>query len=153
MLVSKELLTDICREARKNNLKVVFTNGCFDVLHAGHAIYLAEAKKLGDLLVVGLNTDSSVRKLKGESRPINNENDRAIVLSALKSVDYVCLFDEETPFNLIETCLPDYLVKGGDYSIESIVGADIVIDNGGKVLTIPLVEGKSSTNIINKIND
>ena len=128
--------------------RVVFTNGCFDVLHRGHVTYLAQARDLGDCLVVGLNSDSSVKRLKGENRPINGEQDRALVLAALSFVDHILFFEEDTPQNLIEQVRPDILVKGGDYQIENIVGADCVLKNGGKVLTIPFVDGYSSTKII-----
>lgn len=128
--------------------KVVFTNGCFDVLHRGHVTYLAQARELGDCLVVGLNSDASVKRLKGDSRPINSENDRAFVLAALSSIDYIILFEEDTPKKLIEQVKPDILVKGGDYQIDHIVGADFVLKNGGQVLTIPFVDGYSSTKII-----
>ena len=131
--------------------KVVFTNGCFDVLHFGHVHYLLEAKKLGDILVVGLNSDDSVRRLKGPSRPINGEKERAFVLAALNCVDYVVLFKEDTPENLIKIVQPDVLVKGGDYTIDQIVGADFVMQNGGTVTTIPFVEGYSSTQIIEQL--
>lgn len=134
---------------RNKDHVVVFTNGCFDVLHRGHVTYLAAARDLGDCLVVGLNSDTSVKRLKGESRPINNENDRAFVLAALSFIDYIILFEEDTPQRLIEQVKPDILVKGGDYKIENIVGADFVQKNGGKVLTIPFVDGYSSTKIIN----
>jgi len=132
--------------------KTVFTNGCFDVLHYGHVRYLLEAKKLGDILVVGLNSDASVRRLKGESRPINGEKERAFVLAALSCVDYVTLFEEDTPEELIKVVKPNVLVKGGDYQIENIVGADFVIQNGGIVTTIPFVDGFSSTHIIERLN-
>ena len=135
-------------EIRDGYHSVVFTNGCFDVLHRGHVTYLAQARDLGDCLVVGLNSDTSVKRLKGENRPVNSENDRAIVLAALSFVDYIILFEEDTPKNLIEQVKPDILVKGGDYQIENIVGADFVTENGGKVLTIPFVDGYSSTKII-----
>lgn len=141
----------IRKQLKLENKRVVFTNGCFDIIHSGHCFYLNEAKNLGDILVVGLNTDSSVRKLKGDSRPVNNENDRAIVLDSLKAVDYVVLFPEETPFNLISELIPDVLVKGGDYTIENIVGADIVKANNGVVTTIPFVAGKSTSGLIEKI--
>ena len=134
------------------NRKIVFTNGCFDVLHYGHVRYLLEAKALGDLLVVGLNSDDSVRRLKGESRPINGEKERAFVLAALEFVDYVVVFEEDTPKELIEVVNPNVLVKGGDYQIGNIVGADFVMQNGGTVTTIPFVEGYSSTQIIEKSN-
>jgi rfaE bifunctional protein nucleotidyltransferase chain/domain len=132
--------------------KIVFTNGCFDILHSGHVIYLSEARALGDLLILGLNSDSSVKRLKGPDRPINCENDRSIVLSALSSVDFVILFDTDTPFELIEQIIPDILVKGGDWTVDQIVGSDIVLKNGGEVRSLSFVEGKSTTNIISKIN-
>ena len=131
--------------------KIVFTNGCFDVLHFGHVHYLLEAKKLGDLLVIGLNSDDSVRRLKGPSRPINSEKERAFVLAALACVDYVTLFEEDTPEELIKVVKPDVLVKGGDYALHQIVGADFVKANGGAVTTIPFVEGFSSTQIIEQL--
>ena len=132
--------------------KIVFTNGCFDVLHFGHVHYLLQAKELGDILVIGLNSDDSVRRLKGPTRPINGEKERAFVLAALACVDYVVLFGEDTPKELIETVRPDVLVKGGDYDITTIVGADFVQRNGGTVTTIPFVEGFSSTRIIEQLN-
>ena len=131
--------------------KIVFTNGCFDVLHFGHVHYLLEAKKLGDILVVGLNSDDSVRRLKGPTRPINGEKERAFVLASLAFVDYITLFEEDTPENLIKVVQPDVLVKGGDYTIDQIVGADFVMQNGGTVTTIPFVEGYSSTQIIEQL--
>lgn len=131
--------------------KVVFTNGCFDVLHFGHVHYLLEAKKLGDILVVGLNSDDSVRRLKGPARPINGENERAFVLAALSFVDYITVFEEDTPLNLIKIVQPDVLVKGGDYALDQIVGADFVSQNGGIVTTIPFVEGYSSSRIIEQL--
>ena len=131
--------------------KVVFTNGCFDILHRGHATYLAQARELGDLLVVGLNTDASVQRLKGPSRPINNQYDRAFLLASLACVDFVILFDEDTPEQLIHTVRPDVLVKGGDYTLDTIVGADFVLQNGGIVTTIPFVDGYSTTSTLNKI--
>ena len=131
--------------------KVVFTNGCFDILHLGHIDYLEKARSLGDALIVGLNSDDSVRRLKGSERPVNSEHARARLLAALSFVDAVCLFKEDTPGELIETILPDILVKGGDYTIETIVGAETVIQNGGKVETITLVDGFSTTGIIEKL--
>ena len=131
--------------------KIVFTNGCFDVLHYGHVRYLLEAKKLGDILVVGLNSDESVRRLKGPTRPVNGEKERAFVLAALTCIDYVVIFGEDTPKELIETVMPDVLVKGGDYDLSNIVGADFVTRNGGTVTTIPFVEGFSSTHIIEQL--
>ncbi len=131
--------------------KIVFTNGCFDVLHYGHVRYLLDAKKLGDILVVGLNSDESVRRLKGPTRPVNGEKERAFVLAALACIDYVVIFGEDTPKELIETVIPDVLVKGGDYDLSNIVGADFVTRNGGTVTTIPFVEGFSSTHIIEQL--
>jgi rfaE bifunctional protein nucleotidyltransferase chain/domain len=132
--------------------KIVFTNGVFDILHYGHIDYLIKAKKLGNILIVGLNTDSSVRKFKGKNRPIQNEKDRARILAALKPVEYVILFSEETPERLIRLIRPDVLVKGADYKISEIVGADFVKSYGGVVKRIKLVRGRSTTGIINKLN-
>ena len=148
----KEILTirNICTQKKQ---KVIFTNGCFDILHSGHCSYLNIAKKFGDIMIVGLNSDDSVRKLKGNTRPINKQEDRAYVLSSLRSVDYVVLFEEDTPLDLITAILPDILIKGNDYEICDIAGADVVLKNGGDVITIPLVEGQSTTNTINKINN
>lgn len=131
--------------------KVVFTNGCFDILHVGHIRCLREAASYGDLLIVGLNSDASVKRLKGEDRPINSEAERAEMLAALDCVDYIAVFDEDTPYNLINDIQPDVLAKGGDYRIEDVVGRDIVEKNNGKVVLIPFVDGKSTTNIIDKI--
>lgn len=153
MIVSAETAGRISKELRENGKTVVFTNGCFDIIHSGHTQYLAKARQMGDCLFLGLNSDASVKRLKGEERPINNQDDRAIVLDALKAVDYVVLFEEDTPFNLIKQILPNLLVKGGDYKAEDIVGYDIVTQHGGDVVTISFVEGKSTTNIINKINN
>ncbi|MBU0692878.1 D-glycero-beta-D-manno-heptose 1-phosphate adenylyltransferase [bacterium] len=129
----------------------VFTNGVFDILHRGHLDYLAAARDLGHKLFVGLNSDSSVHRIKGDDRPINNERDRALALLSLKCVDYVILFDEDTPERLIRAITPDILVKGGDYKVEEIVGYDHVVASGGKVVTIPLSEGYSTTGFIEKI--
>ena len=145
---SKIITVSQWEKVRDGYHSIVFTNGCFDVLHRGHVTYLAAARDLGDCLVVGLNSDASVKRLKGENRPVNSENDRALVLAALSFIDYIILFEEDTPKNLIEQVKPDILVKGGDYKIEDIVGADCVTKNGGKVLTIPFVDGYSSTKII-----
>lgn len=130
---------------------IVFANGCFDILHVGHVRYLRQAASLGDLLIVGVNSDSSVRKIKGSSRPINSVNDRVQMLAAFDFIDYVVVFDEETPYEVIKAVQPDVLVKGGDYSIDQIVGRDVVEARGGSVKVIPFVEGKSSTAIIDKI--
>ena len=131
--------------------KVVFTNGVFDLLHIGHITYLAKAAELGDKLIIGLNADSSVKRIKGESRPVNDQNSRAAILAALFFVDAIVVFEEDTPQQLIAALLPDVLVKGADYAIENIVGAKEVIANGGEVKTINFVDGYSSTSIINKI--
>lgn len=138
-------------EWKSKGEKVVFTNGCFDILHAGHVDYLEKASLKGDRLVVGLNTDASVRRIKGEKRPIVDESSRSRVLAALGFVDAVVLFEEDTPLELIRQLLPDILVKGKDYDISNIVGADVVMQNGGKVETIELTEGFSTTNVISKI--
>ena len=137
------------REAGK---KVVFTNGCFDILHLGHVRYLSYARSLGDLLVVGVNSDASVRRNKGPLRPIVGQEDRAALLLALRCVDYVVFFEEDTPYNLITQVKPDILVKGGDYAIEQIAGGDFVRERGGQVLTIPLVPGYSTTSILEHDN-
>lgn len=138
---------------RKDNAqkKIVFTNGCFDILHIGHKRYLQQAATLGDILVVGVNSDASVKRLKGPSRPVNNEQDRAEMLSAMGFIDYVVIFDEDTPYELIKKIQPDILVKGGDYKPEEVVGRDIVLARGGRLELISFVEGKSTTNIINKV--
>ncbi|MEL1227950.1 MAG: D-glycero-beta-D-manno-heptose 1-phosphate adenylyltransferase [Candidatus Neomarinimicrobiota bacterium] len=142
---------EIINRIKDERKKIVFTNGCFDLLHVGHIRYLAQAKKLGDFLIIGLNSDSSVKELKGEDRPINSFEDRASLLSAIESVDLVIMFEEQTPENLIKDIVPDILVKGGDYNIEDIVGYQTVMQNGGQVKTLSFYEGYSSTNYINKI--
>jgi D-beta-D-heptose 7-phosphate kinase/D-beta-D-heptose 1-phosphate adenosyltransferase len=131
--------------------KIVFTNGCFDILHRGHVTYLNQARDLGDLLIIGINSDESVKRLKGLERPVNMLEDRAYVLSALKSVDYVIPFEEDTPLDLINLIMPDILVKGGDYTIDRIVGAQEVLAHGGRVEIIPFVPGKSTSAIIDTI--
>lgn len=145
----EDLLIEI-ENLKARNKKVVTTNGCFDIIHVGHVRYLKQAKEQGHVLVVGLNTDHSVRKLKGPTRPINKEDDRAEVLSSLNSVDYVILFNEETPISLLKLIKPDIHVKGGDYDINSLPEAKIIQECGGKVIFIPMVEGKSTTSIIEK---
>lgn len=137
--------------SQRSGKKVVFTNGCFDLLHVGHVRYLQEARAQGDLLVVGLNADASVRELKGPERPVQNEADRGEILAALACVDFVCLFAEDTPLNLIQKVKPDVLVKGGDWSIDKIVGSDFVIKNGGQVKSLQFVNGRSTTNLVEKI--
>ena len=130
--------------------KIVFTNGCFDILHRGHVSYLAEARKLGDLLLIGVNADSSVKRLKGPSRPINSDKDRAFVLLGLKSVDAVEIFEEDTPLELIKLIRPSVLVKGGDWKLDQIVGASEVLSWGGQVLSLDFVDGFSTTKIIER---
>ena len=151
MLVERQDIAKFCEILRKGGQKVVFTNGCFDILHAGHVTYLEAAKAQGDVLVLGLNTDESVRRLKGPERPINHELDRAKVVGALKSVDYVVLFSEQTAEAVIAEVKPDIYVKGGDYTLDTLPEAKIVQSYGGKVAFIDMVEGRSTTNIINKI--
>lgn len=136
---------------KKEGKKVVFTNGCFDILHKGHIRLLKKAKSLGDVLIVGLNTDASVRRLKGKGRPFIKERDRAEILSSLEMVDYVVLFSQDTPYHLIRIVKPDVLVKGGDYKTEDVVGRDIVERYGGKVYIFPVVKGVSTTEIAKRI--
>jgi len=140
------------RRAKKKKPKIVFTNGCFDILHAGHVSYLERARALGDLLVVALNSDDSVKRLKGPSRPVNLLADRMSVLASLECVDYVTHFDEDTPLEIIGQLCPDVLVKGGDYAVDQIVGADFVRARGGKVRTLSFVEGKSTTATLARIS-
>ena len=141
-------LLDILRAVGK---KIVFTNGCFDIIHTGHTRYLATARSFGDILIVAANSDSSVRMIKGEKRPINPQAERAEVLAALESVDFVTIFDEPDPYRVITELQPDVLVKGGDWPIEKIIGRDIVEARGGRVINVPYVEGSSTTGIIEKI--
>ncbi|MBN1663770.1 MAG: D-glycero-beta-D-manno-heptose 1-phosphate adenylyltransferase [Deltaproteobacteria bacterium] len=150
-ILSWDALKEKIDALRREGKKIVFTNGCFDILHVGHARYLNDAKKTGDVLVLALNSDSSVRGLKGEKRPLNSETDRAYVVASLAAVDYVTIFSESTPLNLIEYLKPDILIKGGDWKEEDIVGGDAVKKWGGKVLIMPETEGASSTNVIEKI--
>ena len=153
MLIARNKINEIMSKLKSEGKTVVFTNGCFDILHAGHVRYLNAAKALGDSLVLGLNSDVSVKKLKGVNRPINNENDRAEVLSALKAIDYVVIFDEKTAENIVGEVKPDIYAKGGDYSIDTLPEAKIVAEHGGKTVLLQLVDGKSSTNIINKCKE
>lgn len=150
-LIELPELKKIREQAYNDEKKIVFTNGCFDLIHAGHVTYLEEAKELGDILVLGLNSDYSVKKIKGEKRPILLEKDRIKVLSALESINYIIIFDSSTPYNLIKEIKPDILVKGGDWKIEDIVGYDLVIKNNGIVRSLSLVKGVSTTDIIEKI--
>jgi len=146
-IISLQNISEISRDRRK----LVFTNGCFDIIHAGHVLYLQEARKLGDILIIGLNSDASVKRLKGSDRPVNNEEDRAIVLAALECVDYVIVFEEDTPYNLIKAIQPDVLVKGGDWKEEEIIGGDIVKAKGGSVISLPYWKGHSTTSIIRRL--
>jgi len=136
---------------RFKNQKIVFTNGCFDIIHRGHIEYLAQAASYGDVLIIGLNTDSSVQGIKGINRPVQDEYARAITLASMQFVNAVILFDEETPYNLIKTVQPDILIKGSDYKAEDIVGYDIVKAKGGEVITIDFIDGYSTTSIVNKL--
>ncbi|MBK9530768.1 MAG: D-glycero-beta-D-manno-heptose 1-phosphate adenylyltransferase [Chitinophagaceae bacterium] len=136
---------------RLHNKKIVFTNGVFDILHEGHIASLGEAATFGHILIVGINADASVKRLKGNDRPVNNEGSRLLVMASLVMVDAVILFEEDTPLNLITMIMPDVLVKGGDYTIEQIVGAPEVLANGGEVKTVPILEGFSTTGIIEKM--
>jgi D-glycero-beta-D-manno-heptose 1-phosphate adenylyltransferase len=151
MVIAEQDIEVWCEQLRKENKKIIFTNGCFDILHAGHVRYLESAKALGDCLVIGLNSDASVRALKGESRPINNEEDRAEVLGALRAVDCIVIFGDQTAENLITKVRPNIYVKGGDYTVETLPEAKIVLGYGGQIEFVPLVTGRSSSNIINKI--
>lgn len=147
-IVSLRALKTKLAAARKAGQKVVFTNGCFDILHAGHVSVLEFSRSKGDILVVGLNSDESVRRLKGPSRPVNKQADRALVLAALESVSYVCIFNEDTPYHLIKAVRPDVLVKGGDYKPQEIVGREFA----GKVVRFALLKGRSTTGIIKKVS-
>ncbi len=144
-------LSRIIKNLKEKGRRIIFTNGCFDLLHVGHIRYLEEAKTLGDVLVVGVNSDSSVRKIKGPERPILPAEERIEILSGLQSVDYVAVFDEHDPLKLIASLLPDVLVKGGDWTKEQIVGGEVVEKSGGEVVIIPFVRGASTTNLIKTI--
>lgn len=150
-VVTRDELVNIRSRLRSEGRRVVFTNGCFDILHRGHVEYLTKAKAKGDVLVVGLNTDASVRRLKGPSRPVVSQDDRAVVMASLGVVDYVCLFDEDTPLELITAVVPDVLVKGADWPIDKVVGRDVVESAGGTVQTIEFVPDRSTTSIIERI--
>jgi rfaE bifunctional protein nucleotidyltransferase chain/domain len=149
-ILSLEQLVKKSQQWKAAGKKIAFTNGCFDILHAGHIYFLSQSAKEADYLIVGVNADSSVKKLKGKNRPVNNEQSRALVLAALQMVDAVIIFQEETPLDLIKTLLPDVLVKGGDYTIDEIAGAKEVIAAGGKIVLNPLLEGFSTTALIKK---
>ncbi len=157
-LKNKKLVTDIkklmevCKQYKSSGKTIVMTNGCFDILHAGHTYILEESKKLGDILIVALNSDISIRKIKSQDRPIISQNDRAYVLSCLSSVDHIILFDDETPEIIISKLLPDILVKGSDYKDKKIAGEETLLMNNKKIVLLDLVNGKSSTSIIEKIS-
>lgn len=136
---------------KNRDKKIVFTNGCFDIIHSGHVHYLNEARSLGDLLFVGLNSDASVKRLKGNDRPVNDEQERKFILENLKCVDFVEIFNEDTPYELIKNVMPNILVKGGDWTPDKIVGSDIVLASGGKVMSLKFIDGRSTTEIIKKI--
>ena len=148
--------SDLVRQSERWKLqdkKIIFTNGCFDILHKGHFELLSQAAALGDILVIGVNSDDSVKRLKGDERPVNDENFRALMLASLAIVDAVSIFPEDTPMELIETILPDIIVKGGDYDPSTVVGAELVVKNGGEVIIIPLISGYSTSNLIRKIRE
>ncbi len=149
-VVNRNEIEILANKLRAEDKKIVSTNGCFDILHVGHVRYLKQAKSYGDVLILGLNSDSSVKRLKGPKRPINNQDDRAEVMAALRFIDYVVIFDEDTPVNLLGQIKPDVHVKGGDYDINSLPEAKTVMDTGGRVEFVPFVEGKSTTGIIEK---
>lgn len=151
MLIDRNDVASFCDELKHSGKQIVFTNGCFDIIHAGHVRYLTTAKNFGDVLIVGLNTDESVRRLKGDSRPINNQLDRAEVLLGLKAVDHVIFFGEATAENLIAEVKPNVYVKGGDYTLDTLPEAKIVQQFGGRVELVNLVAGRSTTNIVEKI--
>lgn len=151
MILSKEELKKVRAQLRTEKKKVVFTNGCFDLLHSGHVDYLLKSKQLGDVLIVGLNSDESIRRIKGDKRPILKQDERAFIISNLKPVDYVTFFEEDTPAEIIADLIPDILVKGADWSLDKIVGRDVVESNGGEVKTIEFVNDQSTSKIIQTI--
>lgn len=151
IILNRKKLINTIKKLKKSKKKIVFTNGCFDIIHAGHIKFLSVAKRLGDVLVLGLNSDSSVKRLKGSNRPIVPQKERAEIMSALSFVDIVTVFYEDNPFNIIKDIKPDVLVKGGDWPIDKIIGADIVKSYGGTVKNIKYIKGLSTTNIIKKI--
>lgn len=151
MILEREFAAELIERAKEQGKSVVFTNGCFDILHVGHLRYMEEAKRQGDILIVGVNSDASVRRLKGETRPINGERDRAEMLCGLKAVDYTVIFPEDTPVELIDALKPSIHVKGGDYKKEDLPETEVVERHGGEVRILNFVEGKSTTNIVKKI--
>ena len=148
---TQDELIPILNDLKKNSKRIVFTNGCFDILHVGHVRYLKEAKGYGDILIVAVNSDLSVKSIKGDKRPIVSQSERAEVVAALEMVDYVIMFDEDTPYNIIKKLQPDVLIKGGDWTIDKIIGRDIVEARGGKVIAIPFIEGASTTGIVERV--
>lgn len=152
-ILTLEQVVEFRKKAWENGKKVVFTNGCFDIIHRGHIEYLNEAAKLGDVLIVGINTDASVRRIKEKGRPIIGEEDRAVIIASLRCVDAVCFFDGDTPSELIKSIRPDVLVKGSEYSIEEIVGHEQVLADGGEVIPIPMVAGRSTSDLIKRIKE
>jgi len=150
-IISREQARQMTRRLQAEGRKVVFTNGCFDILHVGHIELLEAARRLGDVLIVGINSDASVRRLKGPHRPVTDETDRARILAALAVVDFIVIFGEDTPQVLIGEIIPDILVKGGDYNLDTIIGRDIVESHGGQIVVFPLVQGKSTSDLINKL--
>ncbi len=153
MIISRKNIKAFCDILHASGKKIAFTNGCFDIIHRGHVKYLADARSFGDCLIVGLNSDASVKRLKGETRPINAQDDRAAVLDALSAVDYVTIFDEDTAETLISLVRPDVYAKGGDYTLDTLPEAKIVQSYGGRVEFIKFIDGKSTTNIIKKIKE
>ena len=151
MILTADEFLPIRKKLKEEKKKIVFTNGCFDILHAGHVDYLNKAKAMGDILLVALNSDSSIRRIKGEKRPVVNQDERAFIMENLKCVDYVTFFDEDTPAEIIEKLVPDVLVKGADWSIDRIIGRDVVENNGGEVKTIEFVNFQSTSKIIETI--
>lgn len=149
-VLDSKTLTSALTHYRQHGKKIVFTNGCFDLLHVGHIRYLEQAAALGDILIVGINSDDSVKKLKGPTRPIQNQNDRAEILASLKAVNHTVIFSEETPYDLISKVLPHVLVKGGDWAIDQIVGSEVVLAHGGQVKSLLFIDGKSTTKLIEK---
>ena len=152
-VIKRNEIKNLVQKLKQENKTIVFTNGCFDILHIGHVRYLKESARFGNVLIIGLNSDSSVKRLKGETRPINNELDRAELLSELGFVDYVVVFEEDTPQNLLDEIKPDIYTKGADYTVETLPEAQVVLKNGGKIEFINLIEGKSTTNVIKKIEN
>lgn len=150
-LISSNDLSGLIEKLKSENKKIVFTNGCFDLIHPGHIKVFKEAKEQGDVLILGLNSDQSIKSIKDPRRPILNQDERSAILGGLESIDYIALFDEQTPANLINSILPDVLVKGGDWGLDNIVGADTVKANGGRVHVVSLKEGNSTTNIIERV--